>query len=147
MPQSARLRSPGASITRSTPSRSSESDAAAARCNLDDGTPLVGVQVGEHPRVGAERVTVGWLDLDHVGPEVGEDLAAPPRGHSGPELDDPQVAQRLAHDVPSRTQTGVDQDQPGAGLVTPRSGSGGFTPLRRTRPGWRPSGPAALETE
>ena len=99
MPQSARLRSPGASITRSTPSRSSASDAAGRRCDLDDRAPLVGVEVREHPRVGAERVTVGWLDLHHVGAEVGEDLAAPPRRDSGSDLDDAQIAQCLAHDV------------------------------------------------
>ncbi len=83
-------------------------------CDLDDGAALVGVEVDEHPRVGAERVTVGWLDLDHVGAEVGEDLAAPPRRNTGPDLDDPQIAQCLTHDVPSA-----------------------FTPPRRTRPGCR----------
>ena len=55
------------------------------------------MQVREHPRVGAERVTVGRLDLHHVGPEVGEDLAAPSRGDAAPELDDADVAQCLAH--------------------------------------------------
>ena len=89
------------------------------RCNLDDGTPLVGVQVGEHPRVGTERVTVGWLHLHHVGPEVGEGLAAPSRRDSGSDLDDPQIAQYLAHDV-----------------------SSAFTASRRTRPGCR-SAPGA----
>ena len=101
MPQSARLRKPGASITRSTPSRSSESDAAAAGRHLDDGTPLVRVQVGEHPRVGTERVALGWFHLHHVGAEIRERLAAPSRGHAGSDLDDPQVAQCLSHDVPS----------------------------------------------
>ncbi len=67
--------------------------------HLDDGTPLVGVQVGEHPCVRTERVAVGWFHLHHVGAEIGEGLAAPTRGNTGSDLDDPQVAQYLSHDV------------------------------------------------
>ena len=69
--------------------------------HLDDRTPLVRVQVGEHPRVATQRVTVGWFHLHHVGAEVGERLAAPSRGNAGSDLDDPQIAQCLSHDVPS----------------------------------------------
>ena len=67
------------------------------RCGLDDETPLVRVKVREHPRIGAECVAFGRLDLRHVGSEVGEDLAAPSRGDPAPELDDADVAQCLSH--------------------------------------------------
>ena len=101
MPQSARLRIPGRLDHEvDTVEELPTSDATAAGATSTTAAPLVGVEVREHPRVGAERVTVGWLDLHHVGAEVGEDLAAPPRRDSGSDFDDAQIAQCLAHESP-----------------------------------------------
>ncbi len=45
----------------------------------------------------ARRITAGWLHFDHVGTEVGEQLARVGAGHPGGELDHSNTGQRLVH--------------------------------------------------
>ena len=58
---------------------------------------LVGVEVHEALGQPPLRIAPGRLDLDHVGPEVGEDLGAVRPGRFARQLDDRQVTEKLAH--------------------------------------------------
>ena len=70
-----------------------DADAALALVNADEAAALVG---RDHVRE-APEVAVRWLDLDDVGPHVGQHLAAVGAGNVLTEVEDVDTRQRALH--------------------------------------------------